>query len=192
MRRKVAIGAVVILLLIPALVFGAYKPSRVLIADLVPGIACIPSSVCIDNKGRLPQARMLYSEALHFVETNVGAIESYPRIIFCSTPGCFAKFGFHAASAHTVGVSGIVVGPRGWKPHILRHELIHHLQAERFGLIGYFRKPEWLIEGMAYALSEDPRDNLGQPFQGYRDQFLNWYAGLDSGAVFNEASDLNW
>jgi hypothetical protein len=33
----------------------------------------------------------------------------------------------------------------------------------------------WLIEGMAYSLSNDPRSELHEPFESYRQQFNNWY-----------------
>jgi len=38
---------------------------------------------------------------------------------------------------------------------------------------------DWLIEGMAYALSDDPRPELEQPWQSYRTKFTKWYKTVD-------------
>ena len=37
-----------------------------------------------------------------------------------------------------------------------------------------FHTPTWLIEGMAYSLSEDPRRPLTEPWEAYRQQFEVW------------------
>lgn len=50
--------------------------------------------------------------------------------------------------------------PRGWEPHFVRHEMIHHLQAERLSTLTLLLKPRWFVEGMACALSDDPREPL--------------------------------
>jgi len=36
-------------------------------------------------------------------------------------------------------------------------------------------KPKWLVEGMAYSLSDDPRPTLSEPFQQWRAQFKRWH-----------------
>jgi hypothetical protein len=38
---------------------------------------------------------------------------------------------------------------------------------------------DWIIEGMAYALSDDPRPELEQPWQSYRARFSEWYLTVD-------------
>jgi hypothetical protein len=70
-----------------------------------------------------------------------------------------------------------VIGPRAWKPFYVRHELIHYSQAERLGTLSLLLKPQWFVEGMAYALSQDPRAPLAEPFESYRRSFLAWYGG---------------
>jgi hypothetical protein len=56
-------------------------------------------------------------------------------------------------NAMSVSSLGIVISPRGWDGHFVRHEMIHHRQAEELGLLSGILKPEWLIEGMAYSLA---------------------------------------
>ena len=89
-----------------------------------------------------------------------------------------------------MGKSGIVVGPRGWKPHYLRHEMIHHRQAEELGILAAFTKPEWLIEGMAYALSDDPRATLADRWEEARQRFLEWYEVVGRDRLWSAAKAL--
>jgi hypothetical protein len=146
--------------------------------------------VCTDDPDRFDDAVRLYEDALRFVDATAGPIETPPRIVFCATQACFRAFGFERAAARAIGTSGIVVGPRGWQPHYLRHELIHHLQAERLGLRAMLFGPEWFIEGMAYALSDDPRPMLGEPWQEHRERFESWYREIDRDRLWQEASKL--
>lgn len=72
----------------------------------------------------------------------------------------------------------------------MRHELIHHLQNERFGAVrNSFFKPTWFREGMAYSLSGDPRP-LPEPLQGYRAQFDAWFRGVGPARLWVEAEEL--
>ena len=57
----------------------------------------------------------------------------------------------------------------------MAHELIHYWQADHFGSLVLVTGRPWLIEGMAYALSGDPRKILHEPFEGYREKFNEWY-----------------
>jgi hypothetical protein len=73
----------------------------------------------------------------------------------------------------------------------VRHEMIHHLQKERLGnLRCWLVTPEWFFEGMAYALSEDPRATLAEPWQQYRSRFLAWYQRVGKARLWAEASGL--
>jgi len=104
-----------IILLSPAIVWAYYKPVRVLAPELVSGITCKSSVICLDDVSRYSEAIKLYNEANEFVISSIGKIKQKPRIIFCSTESCFNSFGFNKSSASTVGTSGIVISPRGWK-----------------------------------------------------------------------------
>jgi len=179
------------LLFAPLASWGLYKPVRVLAPELSGDVTCISEKLCLDNPSRHPEATLLYQQAIAFVNGQVGVIEKPPRAIFCTTAECYRAFGFEDSAASTVGTAGIVVSPRGWQPHYLRHELIHHLQAERLGLINYLASPQWFREGMAYALSEDPRQSLDGPWQQQREQFVTWYQGLaDKKDVWKAARSL--
>ena len=117
------------ILLIPILVWSAYKPARVIVPQW-NGVTCVTEQICIESPEKAEEAKALYDSAVGFVNESVGELQSNPRVTFCSSAECFDAFGFRApAKAKTVGVSGIVVGPDGWKSHILRHEIIHHLQS---------------------------------------------------------------
>ena len=182
-----------LLLLAPLAAWALYKPSR-LVAPQWLGLVCVPDTVCVDDADRAGEAVTLYEGALAFVQANAGQLERRPRAAFCATESCFAAFGLDRSTAHTT-LFGIIVGPRGWEPHYVRHELIHHLQMERLGFwklgpIRRWRAPEWFLEGMAYALSEDPRPALPEPYQTYRLRFEEWYSSVGKERLWAAARDL--
>jgi len=180
---------VVAVLLLPAAAWAFIKPVRVVAPRLI-GVSCSSESICTDAPARYPEAAALYDEAVHFVDSAAGSIQKKPRVIFCSTQACFQAFGLGKRSAATIGTLGIVISPRAWKPHYLRHEMIHHLQNEQLGILKVWRGPEWFIEGMAYALSEDPRPELSEPFAHYRSRFKDWYEQVGKEQLWIEASHL--
>jgi hypothetical protein len=177
-------------ILFPAIVWAAFKPVRVLAPELVSGITCKTESICLDDVSRYAEALKLYDEAIEFVTSNVGKLKEKPRVIFCSSHSCFRSFGFNKASAQAVGKSGIVIGPKGWQYYYLRHEIIHHLQAERMGVINQWRSPDWLIEGMAYLLSEDPRVTLSKSHQEYRERFSKWYKTVGNEGLWEALREI--
>ena len=63
----------------------------------------------------------------------------------------------------------------GGKKYYVAHELIHYWQAENFGSLVLLNDEQWLIEGMAYALSNDPRNELYEPFESYCQKFTEWH-----------------
>ena len=188
-KRLCVLVPLIVLLFIPGASWAFYKPVRVLAPEL-NGVTCVTDAICMEDALRYEAASVLYEEGFAFVNALVGTIEEPPRAIFCSTQGCFESFGFDRAAAHTVGVSGIVVGPRGWKRHYMRHEMIHHLQAERLGVFAQWRSPEWFKEGMAYAMSQDPRPILSEPWQEYRSQFEAWLQSVGREGLWTEAARL--
>ena len=186
-RRTHILILLIVLLLIPGASWAFYKPVRVLAPEL-SDVRCIGDAICMEDVSRYEEAAALYDAAFGFVNAMVGEIKERPRAIFCSSQSCFESFGFERAAARTVGVSGIVVGPRGWKSHTMRHEMIHHLQAERLGVFEQWRSPEWFKEGMAYALSQDPRLVLSEPWHGYRSQFRAWFRSVGRERLWTEAT----
>ncbi len=178
-----------ILLAVPPFVWAFVKPVRVL-APQLEGLTCV-ERVCVDDPARRADAVKLYQEALETVQASVGVLQSPPRAVFCSTPACSRGFGFGRQNAYTVGTLSIVFSHRGWRPYFVRHELIHHLQNERLGgLRTWLFKPAWFREGMAYSLSQDPRDPLPEPLQQYRSRFDAWLREVGYGKLWLEAEEL--
>jgi len=166
-----------------------YKPARIVAPELA-GVTCISDVLCTDDLSRLDEAAALYHGALRFVDTSVGQIKQAPRLVFCSSDGCARAFGLGRRSAMNLGTFGIIVGPRAWKPYYVRHEMIHHLQNERLGMLKVLRTPEWFTEGMAYSLSEDPRPELAEPFEQDRTRFETWYKNVDREHLWQIAQKL--
>jgi len=181
--------ALVALLCVPFAAWTFYKPVR-LLAPSLAGVSCITNEVCTDAPSRSRDAAQLYDEAIRFVEANVGRFESRPHVVFCESEACAQSFGLGRSTAKTTGPLGTVFGPRAWKPYYVRHEFIHHLQNERLGMYRLHRGPEWFIEGMAYALSEDPRTELAEPFEQYRSQFDAWFRSVGKEHMWEQARKL--
>ncbi|PJI93029.1 hypothetical protein BC777_1896 [Yoonia maricola] len=157
------------------------KPLRSLAPETF-GLTCVTDTLCVEDPDTAPQAQRLATEAMRFVEVKIGSIQQTPKFQFCSTIRCFNRFGHSEFRAQYVwGANTIVVNAAGWEDYIIRHEVIHHLQAEHFGLIKASSLPRWFIEGMAYTLSEDPRNPLPRDdIEQYRQQFVHWLeAGND-------------
>lgn len=178
MRLPLPVLVLATLSALPVVTWAAFKPIRVLAPELA-GVHCTQDNICVDDLSRLEQARFLRDESVNFVESRVGRLAQVPRFIFCSAAPCERSFGFTGNAAYHVGTFGVVIGPRGWQRHFARHELIHHLQMENIGsLHALLFTPTWFIEGMAYALSEDPRHPLPEPLEGWRSQFEHWIASV--------------
>lgn len=193
MLRKLWRLLLTLLLLVPPIAWFLYKPVRVLAPQLL-GLVCVKETVCVDDVARAAEAAELYDGALRFILANVGDLQKPPRVVFCATDSCYSAFGLAKPTAHTTWV-GIIVGPRGWEPHYVRHEMIHHLQIEQLGLlklgpIRRWRAPEWFIEGMAYYLSDDPRGMLEEPYRTCRRRFQAWYRSVDHQRLWELAKEL--
>lgn len=154
-----------------------YKPARVLSPETY-GMTCPNAEICIDDPSALPKATRLRTEALEFVETTLGAFKTPPRVLFCTTKECFDQFGSQRIRAQNIGTFGAVINSIGWQDYIVRHEMIHHLQNERFGIFNAsLRMPRWFIEGMAYSVSQDPRRPLpNEEIEKYRQKYEAWVA----------------
>ena len=173
--------ALLLVVVVPVAAWVIVKPVRVLAPQWMNVTCDDLEAVCVDDASRQPEATQLYDEGIAFVASKVDAIHGRPRVVFCATQACADAFGLGDRSAVTLGTFGTVIGPRAWKPYYVRHELIHYLQAERIGVVPLLAKPSWWVEGMAYALSEDPREALVEPWQGHRAKFRQWMSvvGVD-------------
>lgn len=178
------------LLVAPFAAWAFLKPVRVLAPEL-NGVSCVSGVICTDDPSRYAAASSLYESARQFVEAAVGPMERKPRVVFCSTDICFHSFGLGRRSAATLGTVAIVVSPRAWQLHYVRHEMLHHVQNERLGsLKAWLASPEWFIEGMAYSLSEDPRPVLSEPWQHDRSEFEAWFRQVDKDRLWEAAARL--
>ena len=152
------------------------RPARVLDPERY-GLICTAQLVCIDDLSRLNEAVALRQEAAAFVTRTLGPFRTQPRVLFCATEACYAQFADVRTRGINFGTRGAVIGPRGWRDYIVRHELIHHLQNERFGELRTATLPGWYVEGMAYSLSADPRRPLpGDDIERWRAQYEAWIA----------------
>jgi len=183
-------GLILCLLGSPAIGWAAFKPIRVVAPEWAGEVTCGGAHICTDDVSRTDEASALYQEAGDFVASVVGPFARKPVVVFCGTTDCAQLFGLNKRTAIAVGKFGIVVGPRGWKPHYLRHEMIHHRQAEELGVLRQWRSPEWFKEGMSYALSEDPRAQLSEPWQRYRSAFEAWHERVGKDRLWERAREL--
>ncbi|MFZ3126378.1 MAG: hypothetical protein WA136_00045 [Rhodoferax sp.] len=181
--------AFLLFVVVPFAAWFIVKPVRVIVPTVI-GMQCASKAICVEATDKLPEATALYNESLAFVGQSVGPIQGRPLVVFCSTQNCANQFGLGARSAVTVGTIGTVIGPNAWKDYYVRHELIHHLQGQQFGVFRRILMPSWLIEGMAYSLSADSRAKLAEPWQQYRDQFNKWLAMVGRENMWNAASSL--
>lgn len=177
-------------LLLPILLWLTYPPIRVFAPNLAMPLILIDKKIYIEDEKQAAQARQLYQDALNFIATQINPIQDPPTVIFCNTAQCFQRFGFIHAEAQTVSRFGIVLGPRAWQPYHLRHEMIHHLQIEQLGWLTAWTNPSWFTEGMAYSLSRDPRSDLGEPWQTYREQFEIWQNYIPPEQFWQAAAQL--
>ncbi|WP_371141851.1 hypothetical protein [Burkholderia cepacia] len=186
-RSHVVYALTGLLVALPIAAYALVKPLRVVAPALVPGVSCPSADICTDDAARLGDARQLYRDGYARAAAAVGAFREAPRVVFCSTRACADAFGLGQRAALTLGNFGVVVAPRGWQTYFLAHELIHHRQAEVLGNLAVVTKPRWLIEGMAYALSDDPRHPLAEPFEAWRTRFDAWHAALGGQPLWEAA-----
>ena len=170
------------------LAFAYTKPQ--LAVQAVADVSCVDQIVCTDDQTRIEEATKLYNDSLLFLASSISRLKKKPLVVFCSSESCYQSFGSTKATARSVGGFCIVIGPSGWKPYYVRHEMIHRLQWQQLGVVKMFQEPEWFIEGMAYALSEDPRVKLLEPFQSFRSKFLQWYGTVGKEYLWVEAEKL--
>jgi len=176
---RIYLLALLVIISIPTAAFSFYKPSRI-VAPEVFGMHCLKGSICVEDLATINIASDLVLTSVDEMQKDYSLVINAPRIVFCSTEKCTNRFGLGRRAAITIGTFGIVMSPRGWKPHYVKHELIHHWQASTFGSLAMLTGEKWIIEGMAYGLSDDPREHLSEPFESYRLKFLNWYESLPS------------
>lgn len=180
---KKIVFIIAILLLVPILLFLFHRPIRVIFPEIV-GFVKIEEGLYLDEENRAEEARVLREQSLQYIEREFGKFKKEPKIIFCAEQESFEKFGFKKSAARSVATYGVVISPRAWELYYIKHELIHYWQIENLGLINFY--PQWLVEGMAYSLSGDPRTPLDEPWETYREEFNTWYEQIDKDQLIME------
>ncbi|WP_306716184.1 hypothetical protein [Burkholderia dolosa] len=186
-RTRVALTCAGALIALPTVAYGVVKPLRVVAPALVPGVTCPRAGICVDDSAKLDAAQRLYRDGYARAAAAVGPFHAAPHVVFCSTRTCADAFGLGERAALTLGNVGVAIAPRGWHTYFVAHELIHHRQAEVLGNVAVMTKPRWLIEGMAYSLSDDPREPLKEPFESWRARFAGWRAALGGQPLWDAA-----
>ena len=190
MRGSIKYLIPIAVLTVVASIWLFFKPIRALLPELA-NVRCYEQGVCIDDPTRLAEATALRLQASAFVERAFGRVDRAPQVIFCTTEACERHFGFKGNAAFSLGNRAVVVASRGWQPYFVQHELIHCVQVER---IGGFRMwlstPTWLVEGMAYSVSGDPRRPLQPPWEGFRAQYEEWAKQSTGAQLWSRARAL--
>ncbi|KWE26840.1 hypothetical protein [Burkholderia territorii] len=186
-RSHLAFALTGLLVAAPIAAYALVKPLRVVAPALLPGVSCPSADICTDDPATFGAAQQLYRDGYARAAAAVGPFRDAPRVVFCSTRACADQFGLGERAALTLGNFGVIVAPRGSQMYFLAHELIHHRQAEVLGNVAVATKPRWLIEGMAYALSDDPRHPLKEPFESWRARFGAWHAALGGQPLWDAA-----
>ena len=190
MKRSHILAAVLSAHLLPVAAWAVVKPLRVIAPELV-GLSCTTDNICTDDLSRLAEARALLNSSREFVAKDLGSIQAMPKAVFCSTKQCSEKFGLGKSVAFSVATVGVIFSERAWQSFYVRHELIHQLQNERLGnLTSWLFKPSWLIEGMAYARSRDPRQPLPEPLESWRNQYQRWEQHVGTKNLWSAAASV--
>lgn len=164
-----------------------YKPLRVLTPETF-GLTCMSDDICVEDPATITEAIALGDNALRFVEENVGPLRQPPRVLFCGSEECFARFeNPKVAALYFWGLDTLLINDKGWQDYVLRHELIHHWQVENFGAVRSSKFPRWYIEGMAHSLSRDPRTRCHEQISrdGARSSMHGWKRVMIGGNHLN-------
>jgi hypothetical protein len=182
--RVVCITAVGILLL-TVIAYLVYRPLRSLVPELV-GMTKISDNVYVDDVSKASDAIELANDSIKELAKDVIVIERPPRMLFCYREKTFRSFGFRESAARSIGGIAVVLSPRAIYGYFLKHELIHYWQSRNLGFLCERYYPQWIIEGMAYSMSNDPRHPLNEPWETYRRQFETWYKDIDENHLKEE------
>lgn len=183
-----ACALLIALLALPAIAWAAFKPVRIL-APAWNGVSCV-ERVCVEVPARLDDAVALQRDAMAAVARKLAPLDAAPLTVFCSTRACYRSFGGGAERGATVLDWGVILPPESWVPHIVEHEYIHMLQAQRLGLHGRERTPEWFKEGMPFLVSEPPAHDLPDYARPLVARYRVWEHRVGREHVWRAAAEL--
>ena len=173
MKTKVIMFIFLLSTTLPLSALTFYKQSRVTVPEWY-GVTCIDNYLCLEDIAKKDQAKELYEYALLLTEQRFSRLKTRPKAVFCSSKECSERFGLKKSNAFNLGTFGIIISSRGWKKHLVTHEFIHYWQSQTIGNWKMFASQDWMIEGMAYSMSEDTREKLVEPFESYKIKFNKW------------------
>lgn len=180
------VGAMLLMTVAVSAAFA--KPLR-LVGPLMFGLSC-SEQVCVEEAGDITHAIKLMSAASKEVEALTGQTLPSRRMVLCSTSQCYQNFGGGQERAISFPWLGTVVAGPVWQRHIIRHELIHWLQFERFGAVETMSHPVWFREGMAYALSGAPDWDIPDHYQPMIAQYRRWQGQWDVDQIWNQQPEF--
>lgn len=184
--RRVIVAGVLVGLLTPIAVWFLVGHARILAPEL-NGVIC-RGPVCVEHEDRLDEAQTLHAAAMAAVAAKLQALETPPLTVFCSTRACYSAFGGGAERGAAILDLGVILAPESWVRHIVEHEFIHMLQAQELGLAGRQRLPDWLKEGMPFALSEPPPHDLPDDALPLVRRYRAWEAQVGRDLVWEAAA----
>lgn len=170
-----------------ACVVGFAKPVRISFAHLL-SVHCA-GPVCFEHEADRASTEKLYQTAVSEMNT-LFPLKRAPRFIFCRTRTCYQLFGGGQERAISYPWLGTIIAPESWQPYIVKHELVHWLQFQEFGVMGTMQKPLWLREGMAYALSKAPGHDIPRDHMEWVYQYEAWATGKTMRDIWSEGSSI--
>ena len=167
------------LVIIMTICFIFYKPLHA-VTPKIYGMDKIGSSIYVDDISKSTSAILQYNDSIKELSSIGFKNKNYPKIIFCYNQKSYERFGFKQSAARSIEGIAIVLSPRAiTQNYFLKHELIHYWQENNLGLFYHWTYPQWVIEGMAYSISNDLRHPLEEPWESYRNEFETWYKSID-------------
>lgn len=186
--RALALATLALLAAAPALAWAAFKPVRIL-APTWNGVTCV-ERVCVEQPVGLGRATALQGAAVAAVGAKLGPLAQAPLTVFCSTRQCYRSFGGGMERGATLFDWGVILPPESWVAHIVEHEYIHMLQAERLGLLGRQRMPDWFKEGMPFLVSAPPLHDLPDYAKPLVAQYQAWEQRVGRANVWEAARSI--
>lgn len=188
LSRALKLTSLALVLAIPAIIWGTFKPIRILAPEL-NGVTC-RARVCVENASHFGQATRLQRDAVGEVGRKLVPLKRAPLTIFCSTRRCYHSFGGGMERGATLLNWGVILPPDSWVPYIVQHEYIHMLQAQQLGLVGRQKTPAWFKEGMPFFVSEPPAFELPAYARPLASQYQKWEQRVGRKNVWHAAAEL--
>jgi hypothetical protein len=188
LRRCLVPATLALLVAAPAIAWTAFRPVR-LLAPTLNGVECV-GLVCVEDLDGLDRATALQRGAMAAVAGKLGPLDQAPLTVFCATRRCYHAFGGGMERGAAVFDWGVILPPESWVPHIVEHEYIHMLQAQRLGLRGRERTPEWFKEGMPFFVSAPPAHDLPDYARPLVARYRAWERRVGRANVWTAAADL--